>query len=445
MTELIAPAYYEAFNAIKRFEINELIAKGGRNSAKSSFVSLAIIYNMMRDYQAGEISHAACFMKVGGNMRDSVYEQMKWACLMLGVTEEWEFKLSPLMAIYKPSGQKVFFRGLDDPLKTKGFKTAIGHVKYLWFEEADQLESYDDIRTTRISMSRKSQEDDEPEFITMITYNPPRQPKCWINIEAKKKKPGRMVIKTTYLDLPKQWLTKDFILEAEYEKEHNFKNYQHVYLGEIIGVEGLCYPQFSREKHIAKELKPNERIHTLYVGCDGGTIHDATTLVPLGLTTAGRVACLPTFYYDPTAEGHKPLDSASQCQLGAAWLNTLCAQFQVPKESVVIVVDSAAQDLVLSFNFIGEYKAVKVPKKDRIVDMRRVQGILTPPDYFVILNYGYIDPVTGQKLAADDMLIDELENKVTDEKTGYPEDGNDHAIDALKYGSYLIFMQGGYN
>ena len=40
------------------------------------------------------------------------------------------------------------------------------------------------------------------------------------------------------------------------------------------------------------------------------------------------------------------------------------------------------------------------------------------------------------------MLIEELQSKIIDVKTGKPEDGGDHDIDALKYATYRLQEEG---
>ena len=94
----------------------------------------------------------------------------------------------------------------------------------------------------------------------------------------------------------------------------------------------------------------------------------------------------------------------------------------------------AAQDLVLEFNSITKYSAIKVPGKDIMIDTRRHQTVLTTPGYFKLINAGYIDPVSMQVVGDDDMYIVEVSGLVVDEKTGKPIDENNHIIDGINYG-----------
>ena len=109
---------------------------------------------------------------------------------------------------------------------------------------------------------------------------------------------------------------------------------------------------------------------------------------------------------------------------------------------VELVIDSAASDIFLQLLQYGHYNTMKVGKKDIMVDMRRVQALLSYQGAFKIIDQGYKDPLTGSILGEHDMLIEELQSKVIDDKTGKPEDGNDHDIDAFKYATYRLQEEG---
>ena len=85
---------------------------------------------MMQD----PLSNAVVFRKYAVTLRESVYEQIQWAIDALGATDLWEAKVSPLSFVYKPTGQKILFRGLDKAKKTKSIKVSHGYFKYLWLE-----------------------------------------------------------------------------------------------------------------------------------------------------------------------------------------------------------------------------------------------------------------------------------------------------------------------
>ena len=77
--------------------------------------------------------------KTGRTLKDSCFTELKWAAKRLCVEHLWDFKISPLEATYKPTGQKIFFRGLDDPLKVTSITVDVGCLCWMWLEEAYEV------------------------------------------------------------------------------------------------------------------------------------------------------------------------------------------------------------------------------------------------------------------------------------------------------------------
>lgn len=112
---------------------------------------------MMLDGQNGIHSNAVAMRKVGDTLADSVYTQLLWGIEMLGVSEYWEAKVSPLKLTYKPTGQQILFRSCnnkDDYRKIKSTKFQKGFCKYLWFEELDEFFGMEEIRSIIQSLLR---------------------------------------------------------------------------------------------------------------------------------------------------------------------------------------------------------------------------------------------------------------------------------------------------
>lgn len=438
LKNLIAPVFYEEYRAIKNNEYTYYWNQGGRSSTKSSFISIAISMGLKRDPTA----HAVVLMKVGERMEEKVVSQMKWALGELDLIQEWKFTKKPSQAINIYTGQKIIFSGCDDASKSKGLKVTKGAFKFIWFEEADQFESWKEVRTVLNSLFRTNN-GEQVKFSVFISYNPPREPNNWVNKCAKEKWHNRYISKTTYLDVPQGWLPKEFYEEAERLKRVDERAYMHEYLGEAVGRDGLVYPMFDINKHVITSFEPGEAITSVICGVDGGSIIDATTCVPLASTTHGRIVCLPTMYYDPTMPGHQPLASVDQAILISKHINDLCKRVGFFQSQVLLVVDSAASDIYLQLLNYTPFSTKKVDKKDVLVDMRRLQGVLSYEGLFKIFDEGYIDPLRNEKLGEHDMLIEELQSKVINEKTHKPEDGNDHCIDACKYATRELQLQGG--
>lgn len=230
LSEIIAPSFYDLHIDIKKNRHTEYMLKGGRGSTKSSFASLEIILGMMRDAGHGEYTNAVALRKVKDTLKDSVFEQLAWAIEMLGVSHLWHIPQSKLEITYIPTGQKILFRGADKPKKIKSTKVKKGYIKYIWYEELDEFFGPEEIRVINQSLMRGGDI-----FVVFYTYNPPKSSRSWVNQEAKIPKIGRRVHHSDYRSVPKKWLGKVFIADAEHLANTNEMAYRHEYLGEEIG------------------------------------------------------------------------------------------------------------------------------------------------------------------------------------------------------------------
>ncbi|WP_243158769.1 phage terminase large subunit [Clostridium beijerinckii] len=135
LKSIIASSFYDAHKDIKQGLHTHYWFKGGRGSTKSSFISLEIVLGIMKDAQEGIFSNGLVIRRVKETLRESVYDQIKWAIYTLGVQDEWEVPESKLRITYKPTGQAILFRGADKPQKLKSTKVSKGWIKYIWYEE----------------------------------------------------------------------------------------------------------------------------------------------------------------------------------------------------------------------------------------------------------------------------------------------------------------------
>ena len=112
---MVSPCFAEAHRQIKAGNVKELLAKGGRGSTKSSYISIELILQLLKHPQC----HAAVFRKVGSTLRTSVYAQIVWAINELGLRDHFRCTVSPMECTYLSTGQKVLFFGVDDPGKSE--------------------------------------------------------------------------------------------------------------------------------------------------------------------------------------------------------------------------------------------------------------------------------------------------------------------------------------
>ena len=150
--DIIADVFHPMIRDVRRGLHTEYILPGGRGSTKSSGIS-CIIPELLKNHPD---MHALVLRKVGNTIKDSVYAQLKWAISKLGLDAEFRFKSSPFEITYKPTGQKIYFRGADDPLKIKSIKPEFGYIGIVWFEELDQFAGPEEVRNIQQSAKRTS-------------------------------------------------------------------------------------------------------------------------------------------------------------------------------------------------------------------------------------------------------------------------------------------------
>ena len=230
ISNCIGKSFYYLHNDIKNHKHTYYDLTGGRGSLKSSFVSVEIVYNMMK--AENKDKHAVIYRRVGDTLETSVYSQIEWAIDKLGVSHLWKLTKSPMRATYLPTGQRIIFKGLDHAQKSKSIKVPFGYIAYLWFEEFDEFAGEEEIRKVQQSVIRGGND-----FIVFKSMNPPKSRQNWANsyIEKEKLKKDTIVSHTTYLTSPKEWLGQQFIDDAEWLKMINPKAYEHEYLGIAVG------------------------------------------------------------------------------------------------------------------------------------------------------------------------------------------------------------------
>ena len=267
LSSLIAPNFWNVHADIKKRGHGEYWLKGGRGSLKSSFISIEIILGMMRNPMAS----ALIYRRVKATLRESVYEQMIWAIDRLGVRDYWVLQLSPLEIRHRITGQRILFRGADDPGKSKSIKLSKGYFGYLWFEETAEFQNMEALRTIKASAIRG-----EGEAITFYSYNPPVTARNWTNEEAVREKPGRMQHESNYLQAPRNWIGEAFIAEAEALKPSNPRAYRHMYLGEVTGTGANVFENLKVRKITDAEIGT---FGATYCGMDFGWFPDPTHFV----------------------------------------------------------------------------------------------------------------------------------------------------------------------
>lgn len=262
LSSIISPAFYDAHRKINSGEITELVAKGGRGSTKSSYISIEMILQLIRHPDV----HGVVFRKVGNTLRASVYAQYCWAVSELGVSSYFRYTVSPMEITYLPTGQKIMFMGLDDPGKVKSIKVPFGYIGLVHFEELDQYAGEEEIRNVEQSVLRGG-----PIALEFKSFNPPAMARNWANHYALQQRPGKLIHHSTYQTTPPEWLGRKFLDDAEYLRGHNPTAYAHEYLGEVVGSGSAVFENVRAETITDEQIEQFDRV---YNGIDWGYYPD---------------------------------------------------------------------------------------------------------------------------------------------------------------------------
>jgi PBSX family phage terminase large subunit len=402
----IPDCFHWAIRDIRNKRHLEYVFKGGRGSTKSTTVGMTIVELMKNNHDI----HAVVCRKVGNTIKDSVYNKIKWAIGKQEFTEEFDSKLSPMEITLKSTGQKIYFRGADDPDKIKSINPEFGYIGILWFEELDQFAGPEEIRKIEQSAIRGGD-------LAWIfkSFNPPKTMNNWANKYVIEPKENRIVHSSTYLDVPSGWLGQPFIDEAEHLKEVNPNAYEHEYMGIANGNGGNVFEYLEIRDITDEEISRMDRI---FAGVDYGWYPDAF--------------CYLRTYYDSAREKIYLIDELYVNK----WSNSKTADWIKKKgyDDYTMICDSAEPKSVNDFRDAGlpargavkgpgsiEYGFKFLQTKTIVIDPKR-----TPNAYKEITEYEYDRDKEGNVIS------------------GYP-DGNDHAISALRYAYEPLFSRRGYS
>ena len=394
LSEKIGSAFYDVARDVFHHGHTHYDFSGGRGSLKSSTVSVLVPLLLINNPG----THALVLRKVANTIRDSVYAQYIWAIGELGMAAYWEAKVSPMELIYKPTGQKIMFRGADDPMKIKSIKVPFGYIAVTHFEEKDQFAGRAEIRSITQSTMRGG-----PVFWNFESYNPPISRDNWANKDSLEEWPDRLCHKSTYLQAPPEWLGAQFLAEAEHLKSIDERAYQHEYLGIPVGTGGNVFDRLELREITDAEVASFDK---LYQGVDWGYFPDPFAFARL--------------YYDRARETIYLLDEIYENKLS----NEQSAKMILQRgyNDTRIICDSAEPKSVADFRAmkLPAFEAIKGPgsveygmkflqRRTIVIDRKR-----TPHAYDEFVGYEY------------------ERNKDGDIISGYP-DANNHLIDAVRY------------
>lgn len=243
LPDIVGKGYKKFWNFKGRYRV----VKGSRASKKSKTTALWYIYNLMKYPE----SNLLVIRKTFRTLKDSCYADLKWACHRFGVDHLWQFTLSPLEATYLPTGQKIYFRGLDDPLKVTSIAVDKGCLCWMWIEEAYEIMSEADFDMLDESI-RGECPDGLWKQIT-LTFNP------WNEHHWTKKRffdnpdPDTLALTTNYLC--NEWLDKADLQVFERMKKNNPRRYAVAGLGGWGIVDGLVYENWKEQAFTLDDVR----------------------------------------------------------------------------------------------------------------------------------------------------------------------------------------------
>ena len=259
----------KGYGTFWRFKGRYRVVKGSRASKKSKTTALWFIVNMMKYPGANTLVVRKTFR----TLKDSCFTELKWAVHRLKVDAWWEFKESPLEATYKPTGQKIYFRGLDDPLKVTSITVDVGVLCWAWLEEAYEVMKEDDFNILDESIRGECPAGLFKQWT--ITFNP------WNEHHWLKKRffdrPDDETLALTTNYMCNEWLDAADIKVFEDMKRRNPRRYSVAGLGGWGIVDGLVYENWKERAFDIDEVRRKEGVVSAF-GLDFGYTNDPSTL-----------------------------------------------------------------------------------------------------------------------------------------------------------------------
>lgn len=405
-SNMVAPVFAPVVFDIQERRHTEYVFPGGRGSTKSSFISLQIIDLIMNNDQM----HAVVMRQVADTLRGSVYQQILWAIEALDLTEEFHATVSPMEITRKSTGQKIYFRGADDPGKVKSIKVPFGYIGILWLEELDQFAGPESVRKIEQSVIRGG----DVAYI-FKSFNPPKTASNWANKYIRVPKETRLVTESTYQDVPAKWLGKPFLDEAEFLKETNPEAYENEYLGVANGSGGSVFSNVVIRAITDEEIEQFDR---LYNGVDWGWYPDPYHFTRCHYDAARLKLYIFTEYRCNKQSNRQTADKLIEMGITG---------------NDLITCDSAEEKSV------GDYKAYGLLARGAIKGPGSVEYSMKWLQSLVEI---VIDNVRCPKTAEEFLEYEYERDKEGNVISGYP-DKNNHGIDAVRYATNPIWKKKG--
>lgn len=398
LPDIVGKGYGTFWNFKGRYRV----VKGGRASKKSKTAALWLIWAIMRYPQA----NALVVRKVYRTLKDSCFADLKWAAARLHVEEWFDFKLNPLEIIYKPTGQKILFRGLDDPLKITSISVESGYLCFVQIEEAYEITDEDDFNMIDEGIRGAIPPETGLFKQLTLTLNPWTE-KHWIKRRFfdVKDDPNILAMTTNYLC--NEWLDDADRKIFEDMKVRNPRRYKVAGLGEWGQTEGLVYENWDERAFDIDEVRTLPSVSSFF-GLDFGYTADPTALC------CGLI--------DPKAKTIWIYDEMYERGMSNEKIAERLKAEGYAKEK--IVADSAEPKSIDRLRTLGIVRVTPAKKgRDSIRN-----GIDFLSDFHIIVHPRCVNFLTEISTYAWD-------KDAAGHQTNTPAGGYDHLMDAMRYGT----------
>ena len=265
MSQIVGKGY----NDFWKFKGRYRIVKGSRASKKSKTSALWYIANLSKEkYKKANL---LVIRKTFRTLKDSCFTELKWAINRLGLQNQWVAKESPLEIVNVETGQKIFFRGLDDPLKVTSITVDVGVLCWLWIEEAYEIMQESDFDTIDESIRGEVPEGLFKQIT--LTFNPWNE-HHWIKKRFFDTPPDPDILAITTNYLCNEWLDEADKKVFERMKKQNPRRYRVAGLGDWGIVDGLVYENWHEQMFSLKQIQEQHPDLKSGFGLDYGFTND---------------------------------------------------------------------------------------------------------------------------------------------------------------------------
>ncbi|TGD34936.1 PBSX family phage terminase large subunit [Leuconostoc mesenteroides] len=401
LPKMVSSAYAPLFNTKHRY----IVYKGSRGSGKSEAEATKVIYDIITKTYVNWL----VLRRYANTNRQSTFTLLQKVANRMGVGNLFQFNSSLPEITYKPTGQKILFRGADKPLSITSISVETGNLCRLWVEEAYQLESEEAFDTVDESM-RGIINDSNGFYQTVLTFNPWNE-RHWLKkrfFDKDTRVTNSLALTTTYKDNP--FLDEDYVNRLLEMKERNPRRARVAVDGEWGVAEGLIYENTIVENFDIREVLKGARIVR---GMDWGYGPDPTVFMEYAI----NVRTKDVYIFKEMYKQHMLTDEIFK------WL----------------YVNGYQQ---------GDIRADYANGGDRMIQELKnkgIKGMKRAHKYEIMFGVTYLQDFKIHVLPSLEHTIEELNSYVydTDKEGGWvgkAVDKNNHLMDAMRYAAEPLIM-----